>query len=42
MWRYDAFSNCSFQNEPTPDADFMPLTVEYQEKYAAGRFPVVF
>ncbi|HNY76347.1 MAG: Polyribonucleotide nucleotidyltransferase [Bacteroidetes bacterium ADurb.Bin035] len=28
------------KNEPTPDADFMPLTVEYQEKYAAaGRFP---
>lgn len=28
------------KKEPTPDADFMPLTVEYQEKYAAaGRFP---
>lgn len=28
------------KNEPTPDVDFMPLTVEYQEKYAAaGRFP---
>lgn len=28
------------KTEPTPDADFMPLTVEYQEKYAAaGRFP---
>ncbi|MGB3902221.1 MAG: polyribonucleotide nucleotidyltransferase [Bacteroidales bacterium] len=28
------------KKEPIPDADFMPLTVEYQEKYAAaGRFP---
>lgn len=28
------------KTEPTPDVDFMPLTVEYQEKYAAaGRFP---
>ena len=26
--------------EPKPDCDFMPLSVEYKEKYAAaGRFP---
>jgi len=40
MWRYDALATAVSKNEPTPDADFMPLTVEYQEKYAAaGRFP---